>query len=155
MECANRSSTRTCVRIALAVLVLAAGIRFSQAADNDPISKSGIASQSSLPRPKNPSSDVGAGASVQQSDRLREGARLTDAKGSFGFAGDRIAFHPDGSSDSFRVLENLALERISRVLSEGHGPRSWIVSGTIMEYRGTNFLLVQKAVIRNDEGRRP
>jgi hypothetical protein len=50
------------------------------------------------------------------------------------------------------VLENLALQRISQVLDENRGPRQWIVSGLITEYRGSNYLLVTKAVIQLQEG---
>ena len=79
--------------------------------------------------------------------RLREGSRLNDVAGEFDFAGDRIAFFPADSKESFRVLENLALERVSRILSEGQNKPQWSVSGVITEYRGVNYLLVTKAVI--------
>lgn len=79
--------------------------------------------------------------------RLREGSRLNDVAGQFDFAGDRIAFFPAESKDSFRVLENLALERVSRILSEGRSKPEWSVSGVITEFRGVNYLLVTKAVI--------
>jgi len=79
--------------------------------------------------------------------RLREGSRLNDVVGQFDFAGDRIAFFPADSKDSFRVLENLALERVSRILSEGRAKPEWSVSGVITEFRGVNYLLVTKAVI--------
>jgi len=79
--------------------------------------------------------------------RLREGSKLTDVVGQFDFAGDRIAFFPADSKDSFRVLENLALERVSRVLGESRAKPEWSVSGVITEFRGLNYLLVTKAVI--------
>jgi hypothetical protein len=96
-----------------------------------------------------------ANRALEAGERLREGTKLIDVVGAFDFSGERAAFHPDGSRDSFRVLENLALERISRILSEGRGPRQWTVSGLITEFRGTNYLLVQKAVIRTDDLHRP
>lgn len=80
--------------------------------------------------------------------RLREGSRLNDVAGHFDFAGDRIAFFPADSNDSFRVLENLALERVSRILGEGRGQPEWSVSGVITEFRGVNYLLVTKAMIK-------
>jgi len=81
-------------------------------------------------------------------ERLREGTRLNDVAGSFQFAGDRVAFHPDGKGESYRVLENLALERISRVLGQARGTPNWTVSGMVTEYRGSNYLLVTKAVVK-------
>ena len=80
--------------------------------------------------------------------RLREGSKLTDVAGQFDFAGDRIAFFPSDSKESFRVLENLALERVSRILGEGRQKPEWSVSGVITEFRGVNYLLVTKAIIK-------
>jgi hypothetical protein len=92
---------------------------------------------------------------VKGAERLREGTRLIDVMGTFqAIGGDSVSFSPtaSGNKDSFRVLENLALERISTALEANRGPRQWIVSGTITEYRGTNYLLVTRAVIQLQEG---
>lgn len=62
-------------------------------------------------------------------------------------AGDRAIFYPQ-EGEPLRVLENLALERVTQVLSETREPREWLVTGTVTEYRGTNFILLQKAVQR-------
>jgi hypothetical protein len=90
---------------------------------------------------------------TKPAERLREGTRLTDMIGTFQSIGnDSVSFSPGGNKDSFRVLENLALQRIGQVLDENRGPRQWIVSGLITEYRGSNYLLVTKAVIQLQEG---
>jgi hypothetical protein len=81
--------------------------------------------------------------------RMREGSRLNDVAGHFDFAGDRIAFFPADGKESFRVLENLALERVSRILGESRTKPQWTVSGTITEYRGLNYLLVTRATIQS------
>lgn len=86
-------------------------------------------------------------------ERLREGSKLADVAGTFQFSGDRVAFSPDGASDSLRVLENLTLERVSRLLTEARGPRSWVVSGVITEFRGANYLLLTKALIKLETDR--
>ena len=78
--------------------------------------------------------------------RLREGARAADVVGRFEVAGDRVSFVAADSTGSWRVLENLALERIGRVLAENRASPQWTVSGTITEYNGANYLLVTKAV---------
>lgn len=82
--------------------------------------------------------------------RLREGSRLIDAQGRFDSTGDRWAFYRADSDESFKVLENLALERINKVLEETRASDKpqWIVSGTMTEYAGSNYLLVTKAVIK-------
>ncbi|MDX1945986.1 MAG: hypothetical protein SFU86_11365 [Pirellulaceae bacterium] len=83
-------------------------------------------------------------------ERLREGTKLIDVVGTFRFTGDQVAFSPAAGGDSVRVLENLALERIARLLGEIRGVPTWVVSGQITEYRGANFLLVTKAVMRQE-----
>ncbi len=87
-------------------------------------------------------------AQDEPATRLREGTRLNDVSGQFDFAGDRIAFFPSDSKDSYRVLENLALERVSRILGESRQKPEWSVSGVVTEFRGVNYLLVTRAVIK-------
>ncbi len=79
--------------------------------------------------------------------RLREGSMLTDQLGAFKSSGDRVVFHPADQEDSLQVLENLALERIWKMLDEARG-RQWCVNGMITEYRGRNYLLIERAVLR-------
>jgi hypothetical protein len=85
-------------------------------------------------------------------EKIREGTRLTDEVGGFSRVGERVSFSPGGNRESLRCLENLALERIARAIDESQGQRQWIVSGTVTEFRGSNYLLVTKAVIRIQEG---
>jgi hypothetical protein len=85
------------------------------------------------------------------SERLREDTRLTDLVGTFqAIGGDSVTFTPGppgGNRDSFRVLENLALQRVGQVLDEPNkGTRLWMISGVVTEYRGANYLLLKKAV---------
>jgi hypothetical protein len=91
---------------------------------------------------------------TKSSERLREGTRLSDVPGTFqSVGGDSISFSPgNGSKDSYKVLANLALERISRTLDENRGAKQWIVSGVITEFRGANYLLVTKAVVPSQDG---
>jgi hypothetical protein len=78
--------------------------------------------------------------------RLREGMKLVNQIGELREAGGRIAFYPDGGSHSFQLLENLALERVSRDLDQPH--RKWSVTGEITEYRGGNYLLLHRAILK-------
>ncbi|HMS95000.1 MAG TPA: hypothetical protein PKA03_07240 [Tabrizicola sp.] len=82
-------------------------------------------------------------------DRQREGARLTDVHGLFELTGDRVAFFPGAGRESYRLLENLALERVAQVISESRTRQEWMVSGTLTEFRGANYLLLTKAVIKS------
>ena len=86
-------------------------------------------------------------------ERLREGTLLTDEKGTFTSIGaDSVTFSRKGGKESYRVLENLALQRVSQQLDENRGQRQWIVSGRITEFRGSNYLLVTKAVVQLQDG---
>lgn len=86
-------------------------------------------------------------AIAPQADRLREGVVLTDKLGTFELAGDRIAFRLPDQEEPIGVLENLALERVWRMLDDTRG-RQWRVTGRVTEYRGRNYLFLYRAVLR-------
>jgi hypothetical protein len=92
-------------------------------------------------------------ATAAPGDRLREGAVL-DTTGIFKLTGDRIMFYASGDSRRFGTLENLNLERISRVISETSEALEWNVSGTVTEFQGTNYLLVSRAILKSKPQRR-
>lgn len=99
---------------------------------------------------------TGNSSAAKSSERLREGTRLVDVAGTFQSTGpDNISFLANGNKESYRVLQNLALQRISQSLEENRALRQWTVSGTITEFRGANYLLVTKAVIQLSETESP
>src|SRR5689334_5437280 len=65
-------------------------------------------------------------AAPKTAERLREGTKLIDEVGAFQLTGDRVAFFPGNKKDSFRVLENLQLERILRTLAESRAQRQCV-----------------------------
>jgi hypothetical protein len=79
--------------------------------------------------------------------QIREG-EMVEFVGALELSGDRAVFYPQEGGEPLRLLENLALERVTRLLRETHAERQWLVSGEITEYRGANFLLLHKAVQR-------
>ena len=88
----------------------------------------------------------------QVAKRLREGSQIKNMIGRFRNTGDRYTFKPsevEGQAKvkEFVVLENLALERIARLVSSSD-KREWSVSGAITEFRGGNYLLVERAVLK-------
>jgi hypothetical protein len=95
-------------------------------------------------------------AGAKASERLREGTKLTDVVGTFqSIGGESITFTPGasgGNKESFRVLENLALQRVSQVLDENKGARQWTVSADVTEYKGNNYLLLRKIVVHPQDG---
>lgn len=83
--------------------------------------------------------------------RRREGSEIIDGVGRFERRGDRVAFLTGDRPAALIVLENLALERVLRVTDEdGLGPIRWRVTGTITEFRGANYLMIRRAVVKSD-----
>lgn len=115
---------------------------------------SAIASARSRVGYRDASGDATAAASSGADLRLREGATLTDRRGYFKRVGDRLAFYPEDGSPRLVVLENLNLERIANKLDEYAEPPPWSVSGTVTEFRGINYLLVSRAVLKSTATRR-
>ena len=86
---------------------------------------------------------------VTPARRLREGAMLVDELGRFEAAGERLCFVPSKGDSRYLVLENLNLERVAQAVGENVDARQWSVSGTITEYRGSNYLLVTRAILKS------
>jgi hypothetical protein len=136
------------VLIAPAVTLLAAEHPAAPAPTGTPANNR-LAASALLDSPaKTPTAQAGEKAA----DKLREGTRLSDELGSFSRVGERVSFAPGGNREALRCLENLQLERVARAIEESQGQRQWVVSGTITEFRGANYLLITKAVIRLQEG---
>jgi len=83
--------------------------------------------------------------------RAREGATLTDVLGRFKMAGDRATFYPVDQPQGYTGLENLNLERIMLIISESPEDMLWSVNGTITEFRGANYILITKAVLKGPQ----
>jgi hypothetical protein len=96
------------------------------------------------------SSDETAALSGGESEgaQLREGAVVTDQPGTFQLVGNRMVFALEGDARQLGTLENLALERVVRLVRQSSAPQTWLVSGTVTEYQGSNFILIDRAVIR-------
>ena len=91
---------------------------------------------------------------LQGARRVREGTELVDQVGRFEIVGDRIVFVTDGGGVRLVGLENLGLERIARTLANDPGPLQWKVTGIVTEYRGTNFVLIHRAILKTGGERR-
>jgi len=82
----------------------------------------------------------------QQQMRLREGTPL-DATGSFKITAERAIFTTEDGA-RFSGLENLNLERVAIAVSESPDQLVWNVSGTVTEFRGANYLLITRAMLK-------
>ena len=74
---------------------------------------------------------------------LREGSKLEGASGFFQLAGERTVFFMKNDRRRFICLENLALQRIKNQT----GNALWRVQGTVTEFNGENYLLIEMAVM--------
>jgi len=83
--------------------------------------------------------------------RLREGTRLVDQLGHFRMTGDRVAFFTEDGKGRFTGLENLNLQRVAAAIGEQPGKRLWKVTGTITEFRGENYLLLDRVNLESWE----
>lgn len=118
-------------------IALVAATPFAAAENPDPL----------RPMPTSSTVSALAGPLTKSSERLREGTKLIDVTGTFQAVGaDNISFLANGNKESYRLLQNLALQRISQSLEDNRALRQWTVSGTITEFRSANYLLVTKAV---------
>lgn len=131
--------SRRCLGLSLALLLLALHSVFGD---------------KQLPTAVSPTPAAGPTSSVdaeQSQRRYREGTRLTDRIGYFQVTGDRVAFYSQQDDRRFPALENLALERVARVVGESSSDAmQWSVSGILTEYRGENYLLVTRAILKSE-----
>jgi len=83
----------------------------------------------------------------QITHRAREGTEIENQQGLFRVIGDRVAFFAADGNGRMTALENLNLERVARVIADNPQQLQWKVTGTITEYRGTNYLLIRRAIL--------
>jgi hypothetical protein len=79
--------------------------------------------------------------------QLREGSELLDERGYFKQVRDRLMFLTADGKRQMVTLENLALERVQRSVSDNPTQQDWIVWGTVTEFRGVNYLLLRRAIL--------
>jgi hypothetical protein len=145
------ASKINCCLLLLTTVLAAAPLAIAQNRDAAPGSAANPTGALPSATDTPPPAAAPANGQTKPSERLRENTRLVDVAGTFqAIGGDSVAFQPSGGKDSLRVLENLALERISRSLEDNRGSK-WTVSGLVTEYRGSNYLLVTKAVTQQQE----
>ena len=98
--------------------------------------------------PSRPTSSRQAGDDGEPQVNKREGTRV-DTVGAFKMAGDRATFRPRDGAVQYQSLENLALERVTGVLANSRNKDiEWSVTGTLTEFRGRNYLLIERAVVK-------
>jgi hypothetical protein len=83
----------------------------------------------------------------RNASRLREGTELRDISGQFQALDGRFEFVSSDGVYRLRMLENLALERAARKVSDSPQGINWKVSGVLTEYEGFNYFLVRRIIV--------
>lgn len=78
---------------------------------------------------------------------LREGTELTGSRGYFRIIENRVIFFSRHGDFRYTGLENLNLERIVAEVTRNPTQLEWSVSGTVTEFRGTNYLFIRRAIL--------
>lgn len=78
---------------------------------------------------------------------LREGTQIEGASGVIRQKDSRFVFVRVDTGRELVLLENLALERVARLVARGNEAISCHVSGKVTEYRGLNYLLLGRTVL--------
>lgn len=99
-----------------------------------------------------PSGEALRDVAADKSVRIREGTELKDRLAVFKPAGDRTLCFVSGMPQRMIVLENLALERVLQTLERSSVELQWSIRGVVSEYRGANYLLIQRAVVLGPTG---
>ena len=87
-----------------------------------------------------------AGGEEVESQLLREGSRLEDRLCVCRGAGERLTVELDGEGIAMGVLENLTAQRVLQAMLDDERDNRWIVQGTVTEFQGRNYLLLERVV---------
>ena len=89
-----------------------------------------------------PPADIGA---REPGKLIREGARIESKLMVVRSTGDTLILEAEEDKQSFEALENLALERVLQAVRADSGDKRWLVTGQATEYRGRNYILLERA----------
>lgn len=94
------------------------------------------------PSPVRPPAEAAAGA-----EPLRQDKRLTDRKGRIVRKNEQTLFVFDSGDKPLVMLPNAKLQQVEDTADFGRRPVRFRISGTVMEYRGENYLMLTKMVV--------
>lgn len=111
----------------------------------------GVTPDSGTKRPRGDSPKAPAGNGSEDSlgplSVLREGTQIEGAAGAIRRVESRFIFTETRNARELLLLENLALERLARLIERSNRAISCYVTGTVTEYRGVNYLLLKRTVL--------
>jgi hypothetical protein len=88
-----------------------------------------------------PSSDAGL---REPGKLIREGSRIETKLMVVRSIGESLILETEEDKQAFEALENLALERILQAVRADSGDKRWMVTGQATEYRGRNYILLER-----------
>ncbi len=98
--------------------------------------------------------NLGADESRSKSDKeaakpaaeaiIREGTRVESRTAECRAEGERLVLQMADSKRHITALENLASQRILKSVMDEPSDNQWIVTGSITEFQGRNFLLIER-----------
>ena len=155
---ATPQSLRVIVRISLALLAMMLAERAADVCHGEPGSGTVTADTSesttfgrASSQPRYTSSPSVSETAAESQERIREGTIVTDLIGQFKVAGDLATFTVNDSGQRFGGLENLNLARITNIIRDDP-TADWSISGLVTEFRGSNYILIQKAIRKTNTG---
>lgn len=74
----------------------------------------------------------------------REGTRIDSRAVEFRIEGDRLSVQFPDEKGSLISLENLATQRIVKAIMDDPNDKHWVVTGSLTEFQGSNYLLIER-----------
>lgn len=75
---------------------------------------------------------------------MREGSRIESKMMLVRSGGESLMLEYEEEKQAFEALENLALERVLQAVRADSNDKRWLVTGHITEYRGRNFIFLER-----------
>ena len=124
---------------------------FHVSKENAVFAQNGIKSISgSNPELASQNDDLAKTATEQQQKNrklIREGTLMQSQKVMFRITDNRSSIVLVDGQERFMCLENLNLERITKVIHENPTQTDWEVDFIVTEYQGVNYALIHKAIL--------
>ena len=136
------------MRTNVAFLIFAATILlFCEPRREDTVIAQDMSGSVSASNPEKASNNDGLVKKQENRPLIREGTTMQSRHVVFRPAGHRVVMTTAEGSERFFCLENLNLQRITDVLRENPTLTDWTVDYVVTEYKGENYVLIQRAVL--------
>jgi len=98
-------------------------------------------------KPEMAGHNAGLVKKTEKNSLIREGTVMQSQHVIFRVSNDRVILTMANGAERYLCLENLNLQRITDVLKDNPTLTDWTVDLIVTEYRGMNYVLVQRAVL--------